>query len=931
LLPPSIASRDWKMPELNWKELVRRHLAGAALSPTREHEIVEELSQHLSDRYQELIASGNDASTAYSTAASELTAHELIQQLHRVEGEPSETPTLGKSSDGNFLASLWYDLRYAVRLLRLNPTFTVVAVISLALGIGANTAIFQLVNAVRLRTLPVRDPQHLALIKLETFGTGQTGEFHGLSTQNTYAQFEQIRDHNQAFSGLAAWGSDTFDLNAGGEVRAARGIYVNGDYFNVLGIAPAAGRLLNASDDVRGCGTPGVVISYPFWRKEYAQNQNVIGQKLLLDGHPFTIIGVSAAGFFGVEVGRSFDVAIPICAEPIMRGEYSSLDKLDNWWIASVGRLKPGWTIKKATANLQAISPSIMQATLPANYTAETKKEYLNFQLVAAPGDTGTSYLRKVYSDPLGLLLAITGLVLLIACANLANLMLARASAREREVAIRLALGAARGRLIRQLLTESLLIAVVGASVGLLIAYNVSHVIVGFLNTDSRPIFVDLSLDWRMFAFTAGLAVATCVLFGLTPALRATRVAPSQAMSSSGRSVISSRERNGLRRGLVVAQVALSLVLLIAALLFTSSLNNLLNMDAGFRRDGIVVMDVDLSRLKLASSQRSAYKEELLHRVQAIPGVQSAAQTNIVPISGSGWNEQILVSEKQTGMSNFMQVSPGFFNTVELPMLLGRDFDQHDSLHSPKVAVVNQRFAEKMLKTANPIGMTFATHSFDDKPPEVFQVVGLVKNMKYRDLRADFDAIAYLPASQDEEPDTAPSYLLRTTISADSVTAGVKETVSQINPAISLTFHVFQTQITQSLARERMLATLSGFFGVLAGVLAVVGIYGVISYMVVRRTNEIGVRMALGANRIDILKLIMREAGVLLGIGLVIGTVLAFVSARWATSLLYGLKATDLATYGGAILMLTCVTVGASFLPAQRASRLDPMVALREE
>jgi putative ABC transport system permease protein len=922
------------MPEVNprdWKELVRQQLTGASLSPARETEIVEEVSQHLADRYQELVASGATEDTAYQTTASELSAHELIQQLRRVEAAPVELPTLGTQSRGYWLGAIWYDLRYAIRLLRLNPTFTVVAIVSLALGIGANTAIFQLVNAVRLRTLPVKDPQELALIKLETSGNGRTGEFRGVSTQNTYPQFQQIRDRSEAFSGLAAWGSDTFDLNSGGEMRYARGIYVNGDYFNVLGVAPAAGRFFSASDDVRGCGSPGVVISYPFWRTEYGQNPNAIGLKLSLDGHPFTIVGVSPPGFFGIEVGRSFDVAIPICAEPIMRSEYSSVDKLDHWWIAAVGRLKPGWTVEKATAQLKSISASVMQDTLPSQYTPETKKAYLAYQIIAVPGDTGTSYLRKMYSEPLTLLLAITGLVLLIACANLANLMLARASAREREIAIRLALGAARGRLIRQLLTESLLVAVIGAAVGLLIAYNVSHVLVGFLNTDSRPIFVDLSLDWRMFVFTAGLAIATCVLFGLAPALRATRVAPSRAMSGSGRSVISSRERNRLRRGLVVTQVALSLVLLIAALLFTRSLSNLLNMDAGFRRDGIMVIDVDMSRLKLASNQRSDYKEDLLQRIRLLPGVQSAAQTNIVPITGSGWNENILISDQKAGVSNFLQVSPGFFSTMELPILLGRDFNDADSLNAPKVAIVNQWFAEKMLKTAHPIGMTFGTHSYDDKPPVVFQVVGLVKNMKYQDLRDEFDAVAFVPASQDERPDAAPSYLIRTSIPMESLTAEVKEAVRQVSPTISLSFRVFQRQINESLARERMLATLSGFFGILAGVLAVVGIYGVISYMVIRRSNEIGVRMALGANRIDILRLILREAGVLLGIGLMVGTALAFVAARWSSSLLYGLKATDVTTYTGAILMLTCVTVAASFLPARRASRLDPMVALRDE
>lgn len=915
----------------NWKEVVRQQIAGASLPPTRELEIVEELSQHLSDRYQELLASGVVEAEAYNRVTAELPAHELIQQLHRLETTPVDPPTLGGPGKISFFATLVFDVRYALRLLRLNPTFTVVAIVSLALGIGANTAIFQLVNAVRLRSLPVKDPQQLAVLKLETNGRGRTGNTHGPSAQNTYAQWEQIRDRNEAFSGLAAWGTDSFDLNNGGELRLARGIYVTGDYFKVLGVPPASGRLFNSADDVRGCGTPGVVISNAFWQSEFARDRNVIGRKLMLDGHPFDIVGVSASGFFGMEVGRSFDVALPMCAERIMRAEMSSLDKLDHWWLVIVGRLKPGWTLEKATAHLQAISPSMMQATLPKQYTAESTKEYLGFKIAATPGGTGTSNLRKIYSDPLSILLAITALVLLIACANLANLMLARASAREREIAIRLALGAARGRLIRQLLTESLLIALIGAAVGLIIAYNVSHAIVGLLNTDQRPIFVDLSLDWRIFGFTAALAVLTCVLFGLAPALRATQIAPNRAMSASGRSVISSRERNGLRRGLVVTQVALSLVLLISALLFTRSLNNLLQMDAGFRRDGILIANVDLARLNLKPEQQPIHKHQLLEAIRALPGVHAAAQTNIVPVTGSGWNENIEITGKKAGVSNFMQVSARFFETMELPLLLGRDFDQRDSANAPKVAIVNQAFAEKMLKSSNPLGMTFATHSYDDKPPVNYQVIGMVKNMKYHDLRREFDAIAYIPSSQETEPDAYPSYMIRTNLPMETVSTEVKQAAAEMSPLISIGFRVFKTQIKESLARERLLATLSGFFGVLAGVLAVVGIYGVISYMVIRRTNEIGVRMALGAGRADILKLIMREAGALLGIGLVLGTALAFVSARWSSSLLYGLKPTDLATYGGAILVLTSVTIMASFLPAQRASRLDPMVALRDE
>ena len=915
---------------IDWKEAVRERLRDSALTPTRETEIIEEVSQHLSDRYYELVTNGTPEPAAHAQVMRELGSHQLLLELKRIEQPATEPLALGSDSGGNFVSGILYDLRYAWRLLRLNPSFTAVAVISLALGIGANTAIFELLNAVRLRSLPVKDPQQLALVKLDSHNKGRTGEFRGNGSQNTYAQFQLIRERNQAFSNVAAWGTGTFDLASGGEVHYARGLYVSGDFFNVLGVGPLVGRILNSSDDVSGCGSPGIVISYPFWRREFAQDANIVGRKLTLDGHPFSVIGVTPPNFFGIEVGRQFDVALPMCSEAIMRPEKSSLTHLDHWWLTVIGRLKPGWTIEKASAQLAAISPAIFKETLPANYTAKSREGYLGFTLTAVPGSTGTSYLRRVYADPLSLLLAITALVLLIACANLANLMLARASAREREIAIRLALGAARRRLIRQLLTESLLIALIGAAAGLLIAHNVSKLLLGFLSTQDSPLFVDLSLDWRMFLFTAGMAAITCVLFGLAPALRATTTAPSRAMNASGRSVTSTRERSGLRRILVVTQVALSLVLVISAMLFVRSLNHLMQMEAGLRREGIQIAYVDFSRLKIPPEQRRAYKEQILQSIRALPGVTSAAQTNIVPISGSGWNENIIVDEKLMDDADFMRVSPQFFKTVETPLLLGRDFDSRDSATATNVAVVNQLFAEKMLKTDNPLGKIFTIKSYEDKV-ESFQVVGMVKNAKYNDLRDDFRPLVYVPDAQDKQPDPFPGYLIRSDLPPDTIMAEVKDALSKTSPVISLDFRVFRTQIMESLARERMLAMLSGFFGVLAGVLAVVGIYGVISYMVVRRTNEIGVRMALGATRGNILTLILREAGILLAIGIVIGTGLTFAAARMVSSLLYGLKPTDIATYALAICSLATVTIAASLLPAQRASRLDPMAALRDE
>ena len=581
----------------------------------------------------------------------------------------------------------------------------------------------------------------------------------------------------------------------------------------------------------------------------------------------------------------------------------------------------------------KSVSPAILEATLPPVYDAEASKKYFAYKFGAFPAATGFSNLRRNYESPLWLLLGTAGLVLLIACANLANLMLARASAREREIGIRLSLGASRGRLIRQLLSESLLLAVTGAALGAGLAQVLSRFLVAFISTQGRPLFVDLQPDWRVLGFTAGLTVLTCVLFGLTPALRATRVAPSEVLKSNGRGLTTGRERFSLRRALVVSQVAISLVLLVGALLFVRSLRNLLTLDAGFRQDGILITDLDLTRLKLPVERRQTYKRELLDRIRAIPGVWSAADTTIVPVSGNGWNNNVLIdgTEKSKVTPNFSRISPGYFKTLGTPLVAGRDFGDRDTAASPKVAIVNESFARKLLNGANPIGRAFRIDEYVGRPRHMYEIVGLVKDTKYRDLREEFHPVVFVAAAQDDRPDQFAQFLIRSDLPLAGLLSDVKHTIGQASPEINLEFHVFKSQIRDSLLRERLMATLSGFFGFLAGLLATIGLYGLISYTVARRTNEIGIRMALGAQRGDVVRMILREAGILLGIGIAAGTALSLLAAKTASALLFGLKPRDPLTLAAAIAALAAVTVAASFLPAQRASRLDPMVALRDE
>jgi predicted permease len=828
----------------------------------------------------------------------------------------------------------WQDLRHGARLLRRNPGFFTVATLSLALGIGANTAIFQLLDAVQLRLLPVAHPEQLAELKIEDNEHCCSGNFSDRRPNFTYAQWEQIRDHQQAFSEIFAWGDTPFNLASGGEARYVDGLWVSGDFFKTLGVQPLVGRLLTNDDDRQGCGSPAAVISFPFWQREFAGDAQAVGKKIALDGHPVEIVGVSPAGFFGVEVGKSFDVAVPTCAEPWINGENSHTAKRNHWWLAIIGRLKPGWTVASAAAHARAISPAVFESTVPPSYRPDAAKYYALYKLSSNPAGSGVSSLRQRYEEPLLLLLGIAGLALLIACANLANLMLARASTREREMAIRLAIGANRARLIRQLLAESLLLALAGAVAGAVLASFLSRYLVSFLTTKNNPLFVDLGADWRVFGFMAGLAILTCILFGLTPALRASHTVPASAMRASGRGLTADRGRFGLRRMLVISQVALSLVLLVGALLFVGSLRNLNTLDPGFRENGLLITGIDISRINFPPARRAVLYQELLNRMRAIPGVEGAASTNIVIISGGGWNDTIEILGKHTQermVPWFNRISPGYFRTMGSALVAGRDFDDRDTPASAEVAIVNLEFGRKFLGGANPIGRSFRMLVGPGEPQHVYQIVGLVKNSKYQNLREDFKPQVFVAESQNKAPGLGLHFMLRSTLPLGSLMMAVKKIVLDENSGLSLQFQVFTTQVRESLLRERLMATLSGFFGFLAVTLATVGLYGVISYMVERRRNEIGIRIALGANRANVLNLVLREASVLLVAGLAIGIGLALAVGRAASSMLFGLQPSDPMTIGASVTGLAVVAIAASLLPAIRAARVEPMVALREE
>ncbi len=829
--------------------------------------------------------------------------------------------------------NVWQDLRFGARQLRLNPGFTAVAVLSLALGIGANTAIFQLVNAVRLRALPVERPEELAYLAFAK-GSMRSGWYSTRSAQFTYAQWEQLRDRQQAFSGIFAWSASRFNLATGGEGRYAESLFVSADFFRVLGAQPSIGRTFAADDDRPGCGTPTAVISYAFWQREFAGSPDVLERTVSLDGRPFPVIGVTGRDFFGVEVGHQYDVAVPLCADPLFFPDRNGrIPNRTAWWLSIIGRLEPGVTVERAQSQLQTVSPGIMQATLPPDYRPDDAKRYLANKLTVTRGATGVSDLRREYESPLWLLLAVTGLVLLIACANLANLLLARASIREREIAVRQAIGASRGRLVAQLLSESMLLALLGSALGAMVAQALSRGLLAFLSGPDNPIFVALDPDLRVLLFTAGVAVGTCLLFGLLPALRATRIAPASAMRAGGRGLTAGRERFGLRRGLMVAQVSLSLVLLVGALLFVRSLERLLAVDAGFRAEGVAVVDLDLRPAHYEKERLPVLYREALERLQNVPGVVSAAQVLLPPINGGGWDDNTW-ADGSTGKHMdcyYNRIGPGYFRTMGTALLSGRDFDLRDTMGATKIAIVNEEFARTIFGDGNPVGRSFRTQGPAGKPDPIYEVVGVVRNTKYYEVREDFLPIAFFPMGQDNDVGAGVSYVVRSGGASGDLLREIKSAVAQLNPSIGIGFHRLSDRIQESLLRDRLMATLAAAFGLLAGILATLGLYGVIAYMVARRRNEIGVRMALGAGRGRVVLLVLREAALLVAVGLAVGTGLSLWAGRAAGALLFGLKPYDPPTLLAAALLLASVALLASYVPALRASRLQPMSALREE
>ncbi len=826
---------------------------------------------------------------------------------------------------------MMHDLRFALRALRKNWGFAATTILTLALGIGANTAIFQLLDAVRLRNLPVADPARLAAVHVKN-GTRGFGFTTGDSeTMLSYPMWEQIRVHPQSFSGVFAWAqTGSVSLGEGAQERRARGLWVSGEIFSVLGVPPLRGRVFTEKDDQPNCGLPGVMISYPLWQSEFGGQDSAIGSRLRVEGRPTEVIGVTPRSFFGLEVGKTFDFAVPFCSLTSYFPAAETMTRSDLFWLRVVGRLKPGGTLEQTSSQLGALSPGFIEATLPSGFSSTSLNVYKKFRLAAYPGGTGISWLRQTYDTSLWLLLGTTALVLLIACANLANLMLARASTREREMAVRLALGASRWRLIRQLLSEGFVLAAFGAVLGIALAEILSRSLIRFLSTEADLIQLNISLDWRVLLFTGAVAILTCAFFALVPAFRSSRAEPGLVLKGGSRGTTAGHQRLSLQRLLVVSQIAVSVVLLVGAQLFVRSFRNLATLDPGFREKGILITYADFRRLGLPPERYVLFIHDLLAAVKTVPQVESAATSTQVPLNGGSWNLGVRVNGAEGG-SKFTWVSPEYFETMNIPLLTGRRFNDRDTRTSPHVAIVNEAFVRRYLAGVIPAGRTIRTNAEGGYPETEYEIVGVVKDTKYSDLREATPPVAFAPA--DQFPDVGPWAFLFTRFSSppSAAIASVKEKISRINPEVKTEFHVFQTDIENGLDRERLMAVLSGFFGALAALLAMIGLYGVISYIVATKKNEIGIRMALGADRRDVIGGVLGQTLALLGVGVGAGLVLAMAAAKGADSLLFGLRSNDPLTLLGAAGFLTVVALTASCIPAYRASRVDPMNALRYE
>ncbi len=860
------------------------------------------------------------------------------------------------------------DLRYAFRGLARSPLFTGVALVSIALGIGANTAIFTLVDEVLLRRLPVKNPEQLVLFNGARNHYGSNSGGNMLS----YPMYEDFRDNfvdraaapalpraslavaagtpaTPVFSGMFARRTVAMNVGANGQTERVPGELVSGTYFQVLGVGAAIGRVITPDDDKARGGEPVAVLSYDYWRNRFGANPQIVGTTITVNNHTLTIIGVSQPGFDGVDIGYVPNIRVPLMMKAQMTPNWDDVENRRSRWVNVFGRLKPGVTLGQAKAALQPFFHGILEQEVLAadfsNTTAYTRGEFLKGQVDLLPAAQGRSPIRQQLSQPLWLLLGIVGGVLLIACANVASLLIARATARQKEIAVRLALGASRGRIVGQLLVESMMLAGIGGLLGLVIAAWTTRFLLGFLPTSDTPHVISGSIDNRILVFNFALSLATGLVFGLVPALRSTKPNLAPTLKDQVGAVVGGSGGVRLRKGLVIAQVTVSVLLLISAGLFIRSLRALRLLDLGMKTDNLIAFNVSPTLSGYTPVRAKQFDKQLLERVSVLPGINGMAFAQMGLLEGNEWDSSMSVEGYEAKPGEDMNpycnaVSPGYFKTMGIPLVSGRDFDDRDvrfeagdpdaKLPSYKVAIVNESYAKHYFGERSPIGrhIGFGVNPGTKTPIEI---IGVVKDAKYTGVRDDIPRQVFFAYMENDFAGSAVMYV-RTTNQPDAAFGAIRQAARQLDANLPIyNLRTLDHQIDQSLLNDRLIATLSTAFGVLATLLAVIGLYGVMAYTVARRTREIGVRMALGAVQGDVVWLVMREVLALVGTGIVLGLVAAWGLGRLISSQLYGVTASDPLTIAGAAGLLLFVALLAGYLPARRATRVNPVLALRYE
>ena len=829
--------------------------------------------------------------------------------------------------------NLLQDLRFAARTFSKSPAFVAVAVLSLTLGIGANTAIFTLTDQLLLRMLPVQHPEQLVLLTAVGRHYGSNMGWNRIS----YPMYQDFRARNEVFSGMFCIRETSLSLSYGGRTERVSGELVSGNYFPVLGVRATLGRVFTAEDDLHQGGHPIAVISYGYWQRRFASDPGVIGRKVVVNGYPLTIVGVVQPGYSGTDPGVAPEVRVPMTMSMQM-GKYLELNNRRSRWVTAFGRLKPGVKLAVAKASLQPIFHQIIDLEVKeaafAKASPYMKQQFLKMSIDVLPASKGRSSLRRQFSTPLLVLMATVALVLLIACANVANLLIARAASRQKEIAVRLALGAGRSRIISQLLVESLLLSVTGGIAGLGLAVWMDRVLMGFLPRSTVPLSLSATPDWRILLFNFGLAVVTGIVFGLVPALQATRpdVAPTlkdQAGSVSGGFSV------GLRKTLVVAQVSLSLLLLIGAGLFIRSLQNLKDLDPGFRTGNLIAFKVDPTLNGYPTERCRSFYHRLKETLDALPGIQASSLAVVPVLEGDEWDQWVTIDSYKPKQGELPDphmnfVSPGHFNTLQVAILAGRDFRATDQLKATKVAIVNEAFSKKYFGGLNAVGHQFGM-GIDPGTKTDITIVGVVHDTKYESMRDEIPVEVFRPFEQLEFSTGMTAYV-RTARDPKQAFPMIRKTVQELDanlPVFDMT--TLEKQMDDSLVTERLVATLSTSFGFLATLLAAIGLYGVMAYTVARRTREIGIRMAIGAATGDVLWLVMREVVVLLAIGIGVALPAALILTRYVRAQLYGIQPVDPASIVIATAGIAAVAALAGYLPARRATRVDPIRALRYE